>query len=340
MAGGRVDVVIVTANSREMTSACVAELEHEPLIARIVVVDNGSNDGTAEALHDRFGDRVDLVVLDRAHGFAAANNRGVERGDAPYVCFLNSDILTTEGAIATLLRALEGDPGAVAAGGRLVDPETLETQREYRPRPFPGLLNFAVILLGIEELWPGNPITRRYHGGVSEDLTTRAIVAQPAAAALLVARSELAALGGFDERFWFWFEDADLARRLSERGRILYVPTAVFRHLGGATFLRWSKPDRIRSVYHGIIHYGDAQFPGWQRRALGLIVLAMSLPRIAVFRRSRPDAVRAWRAVATAGRALVAGRPAPAIAPDQRSTLERPTPARANAGTARCRRRR
>jgi N-acetylglucosaminyl-diphospho-decaprenol L-rhamnosyltransferase len=303
-----------------MTNACVAELAHEPSIARIVVVDNASTDGTAEALHDRFGDLVELVRLDRAHGFAAANNRGVERGDAQYVCFLNSDVLVTQDAIAALLQALEGDPGAVAAGGRLVDPETLETQGEYRPRPFPNLLNFAVILLGVEELWPGNPITRRYHGDPSEDLATRAIAAQPAAAALLVARSELDALGGFDERFWFWFEDADLARRLSRRGRILYVPTAVFRHLGGASFRRWSKPDRIRSIYHGVVHYGDAQFPGWQRRILGLIVLAMSLPRIVLFRRSRPDAVRAWRAVASAGRALVGGRPAPAIAPDPRST--------------------
>lgn len=316
-----IDVVIVTADTREMTSGGVAELEHEPLIARIVVVDNGSSDGTAEALRERFGDRVDVVVLDRPQGFAAANNRGAERGNAPYVCYLNSDIVAPPGTIATILEALQSDPGAVAAGGRLVDPETLETQPEYRPRPFPGLLNFAVILLGIEELWPGNPVTRRYHGPAYDDCATRAVDAQPAAAALLVRRAQVDALGGFDERFWFWFEDADFVRRLGRLGRILYVPTAVFRHLGGGTFRNWSKAERIRSVHHGIIHYGDAQFPRWARRVLGLIVLAISVPRIAMFGRSRPDEARSWVAVAAAGRALVAGRPAPAIAPDPRLNL-------------------
>jgi N-acetylglucosaminyl-diphospho-decaprenol L-rhamnosyltransferase len=316
-----IDVVIVTADTREMTTGCVAALEHEPLVERIVVVDNGSSDGTAEALRERFGDRVDVVVLDRPDGFAAANNRGAERGDAPYVCYLNSDIVVTPGAIATLLEALRSDPAAVAAGGRLVDPETLATQPEYRPRPFPALSNFAVILLGMEELWPGNPVTRRYHGTAYDDRTTRAVDAQPAAAALLVDRAQMDAVGGFDERFWFWFEDADLVRRLSRRGRILYVPAAVFRHLGGGTFRSWSKAERIRSVHHGILHYGDAQFSRGARRALGLIVLAISLPRIALFRRSRPEEARAWLAVAEAGRALVAGRPAPAIAPDPRASV-------------------
>src|SRR5215207_1110569 len=289
MEGAPIDVVIVTADTKEMTSSCVAELVQEPLVARIVVVDNASSDGTAEAAREHFGDRVDMVVLERPHGFAAANNRGAERGDAPYVCYLNSDILATRGAIAMMLEALQADPGAVAAGGRLVDPETLVTQAEYRPRPFPGLLNFAVILLGIEELWPGNPVSRRYHGAGYDDCTTRVVDAQPAAAALLVGRAEMDAVEGFDERFWYWFEDADLARRLSRRGRILYVPTAVFRHLGGGTFRRWSKAERIRSVHHGIIHYGDAQFPRWARRVLGLIVLAISIPRVALFRRSRPN---------------------------------------------------
>lgn len=329
-----VDVVIVTADTLEMTSACVAELVEEPLVARVVVADNGSTDGTAVALRERFGDRVDVVVLDRPHGFATANNRGADRGDAPYVCYLNSDILVTPGAMARLLEALQGDPGAVAAGGRLVDPETLETQPEYRPRPFPRLSNFAVILLGVEELWPGNPVTRRYHGSEYDDRTTRAVNAQPAAAALLVRRAQMEAIGGFDERFWFWFEDADLARRLSGRGRILYVPTAVFRHLGGGTFRRWTKAERIRSVHHGIVHYGDAQFSRWDRAALGLIVLAISLPRVALFKRSRPDEAQAWTAVAAAGWALVAGRPAPAIAPGPRvrPAGAAPSPARASRG--------
>ena len=83
--------------------------------------------------------------------------------------------------------ALADDPRAVAAGGRLVDPQTLATQQQYRPRPFPTLANFLVIVLGIEELWAGNPVTRRYHGSELDDVSVQA-VAQPAAAAILVRR--------------------------------------------------------------------------------------------------------------------------------------------------------
>jgi GT2 family glycosyltransferase len=238
----------------------------------------------------------------------------VEVGRAPYVLLLNSDILAVAGAIEVLLDALSGDRGAVAAGGRLVDPQTLATQPGYRPRPFPSLANFLVILLGIEELWPGNPVSRRYHGAHLDDTRVQ-VVAQPAAAALLVRRAELEAVGGFDERFWFWFEDSDLLLRLSSRGRILYVPQGVFRHLGGGTFRRWSKSERIRSIHHGILHYGAAHLSRPKRAALGLAALMISLPRIALFGRTRPEEGSAWRAVARGGLALLAGRAVPAIAP-------------------------
>lgn len=309
-----IDAVIVTADTREMTAECVRTLLDEPRLARIVVVDNASSDGTASALAERFGKRVDVVRLDAPHGFAAACNRGAERGAARHVLYLNSDILVTPGAVATLLSELEGSPGAVAAGGRLVDPETLATQPEYRPRPFPGLANFAVILTGLEEAWPDNPVTRRYHGGQVSDAAT-VPVEQPAAAALLVPRSEVEAIGGFDERFWFWFEDSDLLARLHRRGRVLYVPAAVFRHLGGGTFGRWSKAQRIRSVHHGIAHYGAAQFPRGSRAALGALLVAVSLPRLVLFGADRAEEKRAWRAVAGGGAALVRGRDVPPIAP-------------------------
>jgi GT2 family glycosyltransferase len=308
-----VDVVIVSADMGEMTLDCISALD-DPRLARVVVVDNAFDEqsgGSREALRSR----ASVVALERPHGFAAANNRGVAIGDAPYVLLLNSDILVVAGAIEVLLEAMREDPGAVAAGGRLVDPQTLETQAGYRPRPFPSLANFLVILLGIEELWPGNPISRRYHGAAVDDTHVQAVQAQPAAAALMVRRGEMDAVGGFDERFWFWFEDSDLLLRLSARGRILYVPGAVFRHLGGGTFSSWGKSERIRSVHHGILHYADAHLPRLQRAALGAAVVMISLPRIALFHRSRPEEARAWRAVAGGGIALLRGRRVPAIAP-------------------------
>jgi GT2 family glycosyltransferase len=308
-----VDVVIVSADMGEMTLGCVAELQ-DPLLAQVIVVDNAFDAGAGGG-REELARRATVVRLDAPSGFAAANNRGVEAGGAPYVLLVNSDILALDGAIGTLLEALRADPAAVAAGGRLVDPQTLITQAQYRPRPFPTLANFLVILLGIEELWPSNPISRRYHGAEIDDSRVLA-VDQPAAAALLISRGELDAIGGLDERFWFWFEDSDLLLRLSVRGRILYVPQAVFRHLGGGTFSRWSKSEWIRSIHHGILHYGDAHFSRPQRLGLGVLALAVSLPRVLLFARSRPQEASAWRAVAAGGLALVRGRPVGTIAPE------------------------
>jgi N-acetylglucosaminyl-diphospho-decaprenol L-rhamnosyltransferase len=314
-----VDVVIVSADMGAMTLQCIGRLD-SPAIASVVVVDNafGAEPGVGDA-REQIAARADVVALDRPHGFAAANNRGLRHGGAPFALLLNSDVLVVAGAVETLLRALAEQPHAVAAGGRLVDPQTLATQQQYRPRPFPTLANFLVIVLGIEELWPANPVTRRYHGAATttaeDDVSVRAVAAQPAAAALLVRRDVMDAVGGFDERFWFWFEDSDLLLRLAARGSILYAPGAVFRHLGGGSFSRWSKAAHIRSIHHGIVQYADAHFSRPRRAALGLAELAVSLPRVALFHSSRPQEAAAWRSVAGAGVALLRGRRPAAIAP-------------------------
>jgi N-acetylglucosaminyl-diphospho-decaprenol L-rhamnosyltransferase len=310
---GDVAPVIVTFNSRDMTSECVAELD-DPTVGRVVVVDNGSTDGTAERLREQFGDRIQLVPLDPPAGFAAACNAGARVTDAPYVLFLNSDILTTPDAIGRLVKELEADPGAVAAGGRLVDPGSLMTQKRYKPRRFPGLAVLATTLLGIEDAWPGNPITRHHVGADIDESGTQA-VEQPAAAALMVRREAFEAVGGFDERFWFWYEDVDLLKRLHERGRILWVPAAAFRHIGGASFAKWDKVKRIRSLHHGVVHYGDAQLARPERIALGLLVVLVSAPRALLFGRSRPAEAAAWREILAAGYALLLGRRPASLAP-------------------------
>src|SRR5438270_932572 len=131
-----VDVVIVSADMGEMTLACVQALEHDRAIARTVVVDNAF-DGDAGESREALAERATVVPLGAPLGFAAANNRGLGAGSAPYVLLLNSDVLALPGAIGQLLAALQDDPGALVAGGRLVDPDTLRTQEQYRPRPFP-----------------------------------------------------------------------------------------------------------------------------------------------------------------------------------------------------------
>ena len=309
---GAIDVVIVTADSREMTTACVEALKREHDV-NVIVVDNCSQDGTSGALRSRFGGAIALVELERPASFACACNAGAASGEAPFVLFLNSDIFVLPGSIATLLAALRADPFAVAAGGRLVDPETLRTQPSYLPRRFPGLLELSVVLTGVEPRWPNNPISRRYHGRDLDENRTQP-VCQPAAAALIVRRAALERVGGFDERYWFWFEDSDLLRRLSDQGRILWVPAAAFPHVGGASFSRWGRVAQVRSRHHGMLHYAAAHLGRGERLLLGLLTVAVSLGWIARLRGREPEEADAWRAIMRGGGALVLGRPVPDIA--------------------------
>lgn len=305
-----VDVVVVTADTREMVLSCLERLG-DPEIESLTVVDNASSDGTAEAIRERFP-ATKLVSLDEPVGFASACNRGAERGQAELVLFLNSDILAAEGAIGRLAQELAVHREAVAGGGRLVDPGSNVTQHEYGPKPFPTLTTFTVRLSGLEQLWPRNPWTSPHLRHPLDDRETAA-VDQPAGACFLARREAFETVGGFDERFWFWYEDVDLARRLSRLGSILYVPAAVFEHVGGGTFKRWSRAQGIRSLLHGVLHYAEVHFSRPRKLGLGLLLLAMSAPRAVVFSLFDPDLARTHRAVMWAAVALMRGHPVPRL---------------------------
>src|SRR5262249_30806320 len=98
---GLVDVVVVSAGMAQVTLDCVRDLD-DPLVAKIIVVDNAF-DARAGASRGALASQVTVLPLGHPHGFAAANNRGLEVGDAPYVLLLNSDILVVAGAIERLL---------------------------------------------------------------------------------------------------------------------------------------------------------------------------------------------------------------------------------------------
>jgi N-acetylglucosaminyl-diphospho-decaprenol L-rhamnosyltransferase len=234
-----IDVVVATRDSRDMVLECVEHLR-SPLVARVIVVDNGSQDGTPEALHEAHPD-VEIVRVGHPEGLSFAYNRGAEAGRAELILFLNDDVLATDEAIAGLNRALELRSEAVAAAGRLVDAADGRTQEAYLPYLFPGSVTLAAALLG----------RPRRHPELDGDQNVA--VDQPPGACLLVRRAVFDAVGRWDEDFEFWFEDVDLARRLNVVGEILYVPTAVFPHVGGASARRLRSAEIVARSYRGAL---------------------------------------------------------------------------------------
>ncbi len=257
---GRVGAVIVTYNSRECVARAVDSCLREGM--DVVVVDNASEDGTADALASR--PEVELVRNRENRGFAAAVNQGIGRLNTKCVLLLNPDAeLTT--SCSALERELEE---AGAAGGMLIGPDN-KPQAGFTVRRFPTAVVLALEALGINRIWSGNPANRRYRC-LDLDLTKPAEVDQPAGAFLMIRRDAWERIGGFDERFSpVWFEDVDFCLRLKAAGyRIRYTPHAVARHEGGHSVS--VIPDGASRLYWygSLLTYVSKHFRAGQRRAV------------------------------------------------------------------------
>jgi N-acetylglucosaminyl-diphospho-decaprenol L-rhamnosyltransferase len=278
-----VDVVIPTHNTAELTVHCVdsvltSELRDSSI--HCIVVDNASTDGTAELLAGRPG--VTLLRNEENAGFGRACNQGVRAGSGELVLILNSDVVAARSAVTALVAFLERDSRFVAAGGRLVDPGTHVVQRGFTLRAYPRLSTQVALIVGMERLWPGNPVSRRQLMLDFDYERSQAVDAQPAGACLMCRRADFEAVGGFDERFFYWFEDVDLVRRLSRRGAIGYVHDAVFEHIGAATFRQWGRPDLVEVRYRSLLRYFAKHHPIAEAVALRALVAVLAAARAAV----------------------------------------------------------
>jgi GT2 family glycosyltransferase len=280
-----IDVVLVTADSREMVLDCLGHLS-EPRIAKAVVVDNGSVDGTAEAVAEGFPS-IEVVRLEEPEGLASAFNRGAAQGTSPLILFLNDDILAADGAVARLAESVEGDPGVVAAAGRLVDPESGATQLEYQPRLFPTPMTFLASLTGLPTVWPRNPWTGGHLRRPLDDGETVS-VDQPSGACLLVRREVFEQINGWDDGYSFWYEDVDFARRLWTNGAVVYVPAAVFGHVGGHSARRLTRAEVVERSYMGSLRYA-AKHLGARGRIVGAAFAVAATVRAPLVKRRDPQ---------------------------------------------------
>lgn len=303
------DVVVVTRNTRDLTLRCAAAVFAPGPGPRLhlIVVDNGSSDGTAQAIRERWPEAT--VLRNEANvGFASACNQGARAGDGDYILFLNSDGFPRAAALERIVSFLEAHPDHSAAAGLLVDVGTERPQVGFAVRGFPTLATQVALLLGLERAWPGNPVSRRQTVPDFDYGRTQDVADQPAGACLACRRVTFEAVGGFDEAFYYWFEDVDLVIRLQERGPIAFVHDAVFDHVGAGTFSGWHRPQVVRARYSSLLYFfAKHHSPGAQlglRLVVGTLAAARLLP-LAVF---TPERARAYRDVL---RMAVSGSRAP-----------------------------
>ncbi|MPY90084.1 MAG: glycosyltransferase [Luteitalea sp.] len=268
------DVVVVNWNGGPRLRDCVASVcavrDHRFELRQVVVVDNGSCDGSAEGL-ESCGPVVEIIRHGRNLGFAVACNRGAAGSTADFLLFLNPDTRVTPDALARPIQFLTS-PSAQdvgIAGIRLVDDEGL-TGRTCARFPTPRM--FVSLMLGLNRLaprrWPSHVMSEWDH----QD--TRA-VDHVMGAFYVVRRPLFLTLRGFDERFFMYLEDLDFSRRAALCGwRTMFVADAAAYHQGGGTS-RAVKARRLSYALHSRILYGYKHFPWWSATGLALGTLCV-----------------------------------------------------------------
>jgi N-acetylglucosaminyl-diphospho-decaprenol L-rhamnosyltransferase len=262
-----ITALVVTHNSESCIRSCLSALAR--YVTTIIVIDNASKDGTLAHI----ADTPNIHILQNKYnkGFAAAVNQAAALAQTPYLLLLNPDteLLTPLDPLLTRI----GENRHTAAAGLLLDPAgNPQKGFTFRRLPTPAALAFEV--LGMNRLWPTNPVNIRYRC-LDADLSTPQTIEQPAGAFLLLRTQDFLSLGGLDEQFHpVWFEDVDLCSRLLKQdGKIWFDPSVRAKHLGGHSVQKIELGHRTRFWYASLLKYAAKHFAPLPRRIVALAVL-------------------------------------------------------------------
>lgn len=245
-----VSVVLVCWNNKHYLKPCLDSLyaATDKCHFEVVVVDNGSTDGSQGLLREAFP-QVQLIQNERNTGLGKASNQGIAATTGRYVLLLNNDTLVKHATLDTMVAFLDAIPQAGAVGGRIFNPDG-SVQTCYNN--FSTLAEEFLIATRL-----GSLLAEGYPAIIHDD-EVRA-VGWISSACLMLRRTALKEIGLLDEAYFIYGDETDLQYRLKQAGwQVYYLPCDTIIHYGGRSMNRWS---RRKMVYRGKIlfyqkHYG------------------------------------------------------------------------------------
>jgi N-acetylglucosaminyl-diphospho-decaprenol L-rhamnosyltransferase len=252
-------VIVVNHNTRDILLKCLASIARSADQSEVVVVDNGSTDGSVAAVRDEFPN-VKIIRCSGNQGYSRANMLGFRASTAQYVLFLNSDTVVPSGALSRLVAFLEERPHIAACGPRLVGIDnTVQAFAFGRDPTICYLLGRACVRLGLR--------------APMHDWETTKV--QPvhwvSGACLLVRRNAFDRVSGFDERIFLYFEDNDLCLRLRRAGwEVFYNPEVTVIHRGGASLPNITL--RRKYYYDSLLYFYSKHYSVLERSLLKIML--------------------------------------------------------------------
>ena len=268
----QLSIVIVNFNGRGHLDHCLRALAEHPPRGRheVVVVDNASTDGSADAVGE--WPNVRLIRLPVNGGFSAGNNVGIRATSGEFVLLLNSDTIVRPGALDRLVERLDADSTAAIAGPRLVDAQGTP-ELSFGPMISPlGELRQKIV--GVLYARGFGPVRRWVASATSRER----YVAWVSGACLLVRRTVAEKVGLLDERFFLYTEDVDFCAGVRAEGwRVLFTPAAEIVHLRGRS--RATTIKTVNAAYRrSQLAFYEKHHPRWARVLRLYLRLKRQLP--------------------------------------------------------------
>jgi len=251
----KISIIIPSWNTKGLLRNCLKSLGSS---YEIIVVDNGSTDGSPAMVEKEFP-HVLLIKNRKNLGFGAANNQGMKKAKGDYLLLLNSDTIVKDQAPLLMAKYLKNHKEVGVVGCQLLNKDG---SLQPSAGPFPGL-KIAFIMLFLEH-WFGDLVRSSFKTVKEVDYVM--------GAAFMLKRKILEKVGFMDEGLFMYMDEVEYSLRIKKAGyKIVFYPRAQIIHLWEGSS-RTGRTDPILNIYRGLIYFYKKHYPQWQLPILRLML--------------------------------------------------------------------